>query len=80
VPLKEGAAITYEFYRKGQEFRIENYYLSRKTHEWAFNLVGLTHTRWIKIEVDPAGIEKFGQDFWQDFIDFKPIVGIESRA
>ena len=78
-PLKEGAAITYEFYRQGQKFRIDNYYLSRKTHGWAFHEVGFTQIRWIKIEVDPAGIEKFGPDFWQNFLDHEPIVGIECR-
>ena len=35
---------------------------------------------WIKIEVDPEGIVKNGQDFWQDFIDHEPIVGIEARG
>jgi ubiquinone/menaquinone biosynthesis C-methylase UbiE len=78
-PLKEGAAITYEFYRQRQKFRLDNYYLSRNTHGWAFDKVGLSHIRWIKIEVDPEGIEKFGQNFWQDFIDHEPIVGIECR-
>ncbi len=78
-PLQEGAVITYKFLRQGQKFRIDNYYLSRKTHEWAFNMVGLADIRWIKIEVGPDGIEKFGQDYWQDFIDHEPIVGIECR-
>ena len=79
-PLEEGVTITYEFHRKGQKFSIANYYLSRKTHEWAFNKVGLTQTRWVKVEVDPGGIEKHGRDFWRDFIAYEPIVGIECRA
>ena len=78
-PLKAGAAITYEFYRQGQKFCIDNYYLSRAIHEWAFHKVGFTQIRWIKIDVDPAGIKKFGPDFWQDFVDYEPIVGIECR-
>jgi len=75
-PLKEGAVITYEFYREGQKFRIDNYYLSRKVHETAFKRAGLKDFRWKKIEVDPAGIGKFGHDFWQDFIAYEPIIGI----
>ena len=77
--LKEGSAIIYEFYRQGQKFRIDNYYLSRKTHEWAFDKAGFTQIRWVKIEVDPDGIKKFGPVYWQDFIDHEPIVGIEGR-
>ncbi|MEJ2098784.1 MAG: methyltransferase domain-containing protein [Desulfobacterales bacterium] len=76
-PLTEGAAITYEFYRQGQRFRIDNYYLSRQIHEWAFKRVGFKTIRWHKIEAAPDGIQKFGQEFWQDFIDCQPIIGIE---
>lgn len=77
--LREGAAITYEFYREGQKFRFDNYYLSKKTHEWAFEKVGFSHIGWKQIEVDPEGVKKFGQDFWQEFIDYEPIIGIECR-
>ena len=75
--LREGTAITYEFFRRGQKFRIDNYYLSRKTHEWAFKRAGLKTIRWHKIEAAPDGIKRFGREFWQDFIDCQPIIGIE---
>ncbi len=78
-PLKEGAAITYEFFREGQKFHFDNYYLSTKTHEWAFKQAGLSHIQWHKIEVSTDGLNIFGQEFWQDFIDYQPIVGIECR-
>jgi len=78
-PLEEGAVITYEFFREGQKFKIDNYYLSRKTHEQAFRHVGFKTIRWIKIGVSPEGIQKFGQEHWRDFIDHEPIVGIECR-
>ena len=77
--LKEGTAITYEFYRKGQQFRFDNYYLSRKTHEWAFKQVGFSYIGWEKIEVDPVGEKELGKDYWRDFIDYEPIIGIECR-
>lgn len=78
-PLKEGAAITYEFFRSGQKFQFDNYYLSTETHDWAFKQAGLNHIRWHKTEVSPDGLNIFGQEFWQDFIDYQPIVGIECR-
>jgi ubiquinone/menaquinone biosynthesis C-methylase UbiE len=76
-PLKEGAAITYEFFRGGQKFHFDNFYLSRSTHEWAAKQAGLNSIQWHKIEVSPDGLKIFGRDFWQDFIDYEPIVGIE---
>ena len=33
--------------------------------------------QWHKIEVSPHGLKIFGQEFWQDFIDYEPIVSIE---
>jgi ubiquinone/menaquinone biosynthesis C-methylase UbiE len=76
-PLKEGSAITYEFFRQGHRCHFDNYYLNRKTQEWAFKRAGLDHIHWVKIGIDPEGIQKFGQVFWQDFIDYEPIIGIE---
>ena len=78
--LEEGAAITYVFYREGQQFHIDNYYLSRKTHEWAFKKAGFSYIGWKKIEVDQGGGNKFGKDFWQDFLEYEPIIGIECRC
>lgn len=76
-PLKEGAAITYEFFRSGQKFRFDNYYLSRSTHERAAKQAGLSSIQWHKMEVSPLGLKIFGPEFWQDFIDYEPIIGIE---
>jgi ubiquinone/menaquinone biosynthesis C-methylase UbiE len=76
-PLIEGVAITYEFFRGGQKFRIDNYYLSPEIHEWAFKRVGFKTIQWHKVEASPDGIKKFGRKFWQDFIDCQPIIGIE---
>jgi hypothetical protein len=78
-PLEEGAAITYEFFREGQKFTIGNYFLERETHERAFRQVGFNTISWIRISVSEDGIQRFGRDYWQDFIEHEPIVGIECR-
>lgn len=76
--LKEGTTIIYDFFQKGQKFRIENYYLSRNTHEWAFKQAGFKVLHWKKIEVSPLGIQKYGKEYWLDFLKYSPIIGIES--
>ena len=77
-PLQNGTAIRYEFHREGQKFRFDNYYLSRQIHEQAFEKNGLKDFRWIKIEVDPEGVRRFGFDYWRDFLLYEPIIGISS--
>ncbi|NEP00503.1 MAG: class I SAM-dependent methyltransferase [Symploca sp. SIO2E9] len=76
-PLQEGTPITVTFKIDGQKFSLINYYLSLHTYESVFHSVGFKEIRWHPPRVSPEGLQKFGQDFWQDFIDYQPIVGIE---
>ncbi len=76
-PLQEGTTINVSFLINGQKFSLNNYYLSRTTYEWAFRIVGLSEIRWHQPMVSPEGVQKFGKEFWQDFLDYSPIVGIE---
>ena len=78
-PLQEGTPITLTFTipGQGQKFSFDNYYLSRATYEWAFRTVGFKEIRWHQPMVSPEGVQEFGKQFWQDFLDYAPIVGIE---
>jgi ubiquinone/menaquinone biosynthesis C-methylase UbiE len=75
-PLIEGTPIKYTF-MNNHKFTFDNYYLSIPTHEWAFQSVGFKEVRWQSPIVSPDGIKEFGQEFWQDFLDSVPIIGIE---
>lgn len=78
-PLAEGTPIkyTYKISETDQKFSFDNYYLSTATYEWAFRSVGFKEIHWQKPIVSPQGVEEFGQEFWQDFLDCVPIIGIE---
>lgn len=76
-PLIEGTPIKYTISTIDQKFSFDNYYLGKTTYEWAFRSVGFREVRWQKPIVSPQGIEEFGQEFWQDFLNCLPIVGIE---
>jgi toxoflavin synthase len=77
--LIEGTPIkyTYTISHGEQKFTFYNYYLGTDTYEWAFRSAGFKEIRWQKPIVSPQGVEEFGQEFWQDFLDSIPIVGIE---
>ena len=77
-PLVEGAVITYEFFRGGQSFKIDNYYLSRGAHEWAFRKAGMADLHWHDIEVSPDCERRNGIAFWKDFLNHAPIIGLQS--
>ncbi len=78
-PLQEGTPITLTYRIPGDKktFSFDNYYLSKATYEWAFRTAGFQEIRWHKPIVSPEGVREFGQEFWQDFLDYAPILGIE---
>ena len=76
-PLQEGTPITYTITIDKQTFSFDNYYLSRDAYEWAFRTVGFEAVRWQKPLVSAEGVRAFGKEFWQDFLDYQPIIGIE---
>ena len=75
--VPEGAPITWTFHLADGSFSIENYFLDREIHEEALRAVGFREIRWHKPRLDPAGRERFGADFWDDFLSHSPIVLIE---
>ncbi|MDJ0690633.1 MAG: class I SAM-dependent methyltransferase [Xenococcaceae cyanobacterium MO_188.B32] len=75
--LAEGVPIALTFFVDGQKFSLYNYYLSRAIYEWAFRTAGFKKIRWHQPIVSPEGVQEFGQEFWQDFLDCAAIIGIE---
>ena len=76
--LTEGTPITVTFSMEGQKFNLINYYLSQTTYEWAFKTAGFKEIHWHSPLVSPEGIQEFGLEFWQDFLDYQPTIGIEA--
>lgn len=76
-PLAEGTPIKFTFFVDGEEFSFDNYYLSRDTYEWAFQTAGFKQVRWQKPLLSPDALKQESQEFWQDFLNYPPLVGIE---
>lgn len=76
-PLQAGTPIQYTFSADGQKFSFDNYYLSKDTYERVLKTVGFQDIYWQKPLLSPQGVEEFGQEFWQDFLDCMPLIGIE---
>jgi hypothetical protein len=60
-------------------FEIQNYYYSHATYGEIFRQAGFISVHWHPPVVSPAGVRQYGQDYWQDFLDLAPIIGIECR-
>ncbi|MEA5536555.1 hypothetical protein [Crocosphaera sp. XPORK-15E] len=60
-----------------QTFSVTDYYLSKATYEQALTKAGLTNVRFLFPTVSAEGQEKLGQEFWQDLLDYPPLIMIE---
>nr|VFK55791.1 MAG: Ubiquinone/menaquinone biosynthesis C-methylase UbiE [Candidatus Kentron sp. TUN] len=77
-PLMEGAPITITQKMEGQaEVSFDNYYLSNATYESVFREVGFKEILWHPIRISPEGIRKFGQEYWEDFLESPTFACIE---
>lgn len=64
----------------GQEVSFDATPPKRETYERCLTEAGFTDVTWISLPISPAGIEKFGSDFWQDFYANPPLTLLRCRA
>jgi ubiquinone/menaquinone biosynthesis C-methylase UbiE len=53
-----------------QKFNFDIYYFTKATYKWAFQEAGFKEVHWHEATVSPEGIQEFGQEFWQDALDY----------
>ncbi len=83
LPAQDEMLITITFIPHGENSESEtvsfyNYYYSQATYEWALESAGFKNICWHQPDISPLGIQKFGQEFWQNFLDNPFYVFIES--
>ncbi len=75
LPLVAGSPLEVGFILPdGSEFSVIDYYLSPATYEATFQQAGFGPIQWIDPEVSPAGIAELGEDYWRDWLTYKPII------
>jgi SAM-dependent methyltransferase len=78
-PIEEGMAYRLTCLLGPDSFEIQNYYYSHATYEEVFGEAGFVSVRWHLPAVSAAGVQQYGQDYWQEFLDKAPIIGIECQ-
>ncbi len=78
-PIEEGMAYRLTFLQGPDSFEIQNYYYAHATYEEILRQAGFVSVQWHPPVVSPAAMQQFGQDYWQDFLELAPIIGIECR-
>jgi 2-polyprenyl-3-methyl-5-hydroxy-6-metoxy-1,4-benzoquinol methylase len=78
-PIEEGMAYWLTFLQGPDSFEIQNYYYSHTTYEEIFHQAGFVSVQWHPPVVSPTGVQQYSQDYWRDFLELAPIIGIECR-
>jgi SAM-dependent methyltransferase len=78
-PIEEGMAYRLTFLQGPDSFEIQNYYYSRATYEEILRQAGFASVQWHRPVVSPAGAQEYGHNYWQEFLELSPIIGIECR-
>lgn len=79
APRREGSPITYAMVSGRELFRFEAYHYERATYERLLAEAGFLEVRWHALRLDPAGAAVMGTDYWAEYLDNPPIVGLSCR-
>jgi SAM-dependent methyltransferase len=74
---QEGMPYTLVFHHEEGQVEVENYWLPAAAYEHALRSAGFAEVRWHQPRISP--IAEVGQEpeYWQDFLDHPPVIGIE---
>jgi SAM-dependent methyltransferase len=76
-PRREGSEITYWMVAGRDLFKFHAWYFSRETYERVLREAGFSTLTWHLPELDKAGIDARGLDYWQEYLANPPVIGLE---
>ncbi len=74
--LKDGCLSSISFDESDKV--IKNYYWSKETLEDALLQAGFHEVKWIESSISESGLQKFGDNFWNDYIKYPRLVHLET--
>lgn len=79
-PRRDGSKITYFMIADASLFEFHAYHFSRMTYERVFAVAGFRSSAWLPLQLDAAGVDAHGRDYWQEYLANPPIIGLECRV
>lgn len=72
----DGATVHYAMLSGRSMIRFDVYFYTRETYAAALRKAGFSRVSWVPLELDPAAIEQFGTEYWQEYLDNPPVTGL----
>jgi ubiquinone/menaquinone biosynthesis C-methylase UbiE len=77
MPRVEGSPIEYAMLSGRNLIRFEAFFYGRDSYEGALRAAGFSQVRWHDLELDRAGVEIYGADYFREYMENPPIIGLE---
>ena len=77
APLRDGSPITY--WIGGDVISFTTYFFGTATYERVFGAAGLKAVQWHPLKLSKEGVLKHGPEFWEEYMNNPPVIGIECR-
>jgi ubiquinone/menaquinone biosynthesis C-methylase UbiE len=74
---RDGMAYTWEFHLDDGPVQVENYWLPMTAYEDALRSAGFMEVLWHRPRISPIAEVGHEADYWRDFLEHPPVIGIE---
>lgn len=77
-PRRDGSLIDYSMVSGRQLMRFSVWYYTRDTYESALRDAGFSTVSWLPLQLDAAGIDEYGAEYWQAYMNNPPVLCLEA--
>ena len=79
APLRNGSPITYSLVSGREIISFTAFFFGVATYERVFNAAGLTIIQWHPLKLGKEGLLEYGPEYWNEYMNNPPVIGIECR-
>ena len=79
APLRDGSPITYWLVSGREMISFTAFFYDTGTYERVFGAAGLTMVQWHQLKLSEEGLVNHGPEYWKEYMNNPPVVGIECR-
>ncbi|MDP6437841.1 MAG: class I SAM-dependent methyltransferase [Gammaproteobacteria bacterium] len=79
LPRVEGSPISYAMVSGRKMIRFNAYFYSREAYETALRAAGFSDIQWHGLQLDPAGAQECGAEYFREYLENPPIAILECR-
>jgi len=77
APLLDATPVSYSMVAGRELLRFNVYYYGKPAYAKAFAAAGFATINWLPLQLDPAGVEACGSEYWEEYLRNPPVVGLE---